>query len=78
MLDAIKLLKDSNVPDSQIYISLKAKTRPAYEKLHGRPFRSIATMVQNLLNYELLGSLLRHGNGIGAVTSTVRTIYCVL
>ena len=25
MLDAIKLLKDSNVPESQIYITLKAK-----------------------------------------------------
>jgi hypothetical protein len=25
MLDAIKLLKDSNVPDNQIYIPLKAK-----------------------------------------------------
>jgi len=25
MLDAIKLLKDSNVPESQIYMTLKAK-----------------------------------------------------
>ena len=42
------------------------KTWPVYEKLHGRPFRSIATMVQNLINREFLGILLRHDNRIRA------------
>ena len=47
-------------------IAFFAKALPAYEKLHGRPFCSVATMVQNLFDYEFLDVLLRHGNGIRA------------
>ena len=50
-------------------IAFFAKARPAYEELHGRPFRTIATMVQNLLDYEFLGVLLRHGNGMCVITT---------
>ena len=53
-------------------IAFFAETRPAYEKLHGRPFRAVATMAQDLLDDEFLGILLRNRNGVRSFSVIVK------